>query len=259
MNKIVLTITFALLCIGFAFGAYRFFTSRTETQSFELENDASVLETAPAPVTEDRPAENKTADEPEPTEPTDDTEEHSVSSIDTNPIPVESVPEPEPEPEPETKSVSAPSITDRLVSFGHEDRPSRNIDTIIIHSSYDALGDEPYSVSGIIEEYRQYGVAAHYLIDRGGKIYRLVEDRDVAYHAGVSAMPDGRTGVNAFSIGIEIVEKDTDSPTEAQYAGLNDLLGYLKSKYAIEYVLGHDDIAPGRKTDPWNFDWSQLW
>ena len=152
----------------------------------------------------------------------------------------------------------SPVLVDRLVSFGHEDRSSRDIDTIIVHSSYDALGDDPYSVSGVIEEYRQYGVAAHYLIDRKGVIYRLVEDRDVAYHAGVSTMPDGRAGVNAFSIGIEILEKDTDSPTSSQYASLSALVAFLRSEYPIRYVLGHSDIAPGRKTDPWGFDWEKM-
>ncbi|NTW14796.1 MAG: N-acetylmuramoyl-L-alanine amidase [Candidatus Moranbacteria bacterium] len=158
----------------------------------------------------------------------------------------------------EVGGVRAPKITDRLVTFGYEDRSSRNIDTIVVHSSYDAIGDDPYSVSGVIEEYRQYGVSAHYLIDRKGGISRLVEDRDVAYHAGVSTMPDGRTGANAFSIGIEVIEKDTDSPTSAQYASLRSLVTYLKGEYDIKYVLGHRDIAPGRKTDPWGFDWSRM-
>jgi hypothetical protein len=150
------------------------------------------------------------------------------------------------------------SVIDRLVSFGYENRSSRDIDTVIVHSSYDALGKDPYSVSGVIAEYKQAGVSPHYLIDRKGIIYRLVEDRDVAYHAGVSKTPDGRSGVNAFSIGIEVIGKDTDSPTSAQYASLRSLIASLKSKYSIKYVLGHSDIAPGRKTDPWGFDWKEL-
>lgn len=158
----------------------------------------------------------------------------------------------------DTGSASDFSVTDRLVSFGYESRSSRDIDTVVVHSSYDALGSDPYSVSGIINEYRQYGVSAHYLIDRKGTIYRLVKDRDIAYHAGVSKVPDGRTGVNGFSIGIEVVEKDTDSPTSAQYASLRVLVASLKKKYPIKYVLGHDDIAPGRKTDPWGFDWKEM-
>lgn len=158
----------------------------------------------------------------------------------------------------EPKKTTGLSVTDRLVSFGYENRSSRDIDTVVVHSSYDALGNDSYSVSGIIEEYRQYGVSAHYLIDRKGAIYRLVEDRDVAYHAGVSKMPDGRSGVNEFSIGIEVIGKDTDSPTSSQYASLKSLIASLKSKYSIKYVLGHSDIAPGRKTDPWGFDWKEL-
>ncbi len=150
------------------------------------------------------------------------------------------------------------SSIDHLVSFGYEKRTSRTIDTVIVHSSYDALGNDPYSVSGVIAEYKQNGVSPHYLIDRKGAVYRLVEDINVAYHAGVSKMPDGRTGVNAFSIGIEVIEKDTDSPTSAQYASLRSLIASLKSKYHIKYVLGHSDIAPGRKTDPWGFDWKEL-
>ncbi|NTV55315.1 MAG: N-acetylmuramoyl-L-alanine amidase [Candidatus Moranbacteria bacterium] len=158
----------------------------------------------------------------------------------------------------EPKKTTGLSVTDRLVSFGYENRSSRSIDTVIVHSSYDALGNDPYSVSGVIAEYKEYGVSAHYLIDRKGTIYRLVEDHDVAYHAGVSKTPDGRSGVNAFSIGIEVLEKDTDSPTSAQYESLRLLIASLKSKYSIKYVLGHSDIAPGRKTDPWGFDWKEL-
>ncbi|MEI7750062.1 MAG: N-acetylmuramoyl-L-alanine amidase [Candidatus Moraniibacteriota bacterium] len=153
---------------------------------------------------------------------------------------------------------TSPSIIGRLVSFGYEKRVSRTIDTVVVHSSYDALGSDPYSVSGVIAEYKQSGVSPHYLIDRKGTIYCLVADHDVAYHAGVSKMPDGRTGVNAFSIGIEVLEKDTDSPTSAQYVSLRSLITSLKSEYPIKYVLGHSDIAPGRKTDPWNFDWKEM-
>ncbi|MEI6649882.1 MAG: N-acetylmuramoyl-L-alanine amidase [Candidatus Moraniibacteriota bacterium] len=158
----------------------------------------------------------------------------------------------------DTKSISGPTIVDRLVSFGYESRSSRDIDTIVIHSSYDALGSDPYSVQGVIAEYKQAGVSPHYLVDRKGTIYRLVEDRDVAYHAGVSKMPDGRTGVNEFSIGIEAIGKDTDSPTSAQYTSLRSLIASLKGKYPIKSVLGHSDIAPGRKSDPWGFDWKEM-
>jgi N-acetyl-anhydromuramyl-L-alanine amidase AmpD len=150
------------------------------------------------------------------------------------------------------------SITNRLVSFGFQKAQNRKIDTIIIHSSYDALGDDPYSVSGVIAEYKSYGVSPHYLIDRKGNVSRLVEDKNIAYHAGESKMSDGRTGVNAFSIGVEMLTTKKDKLTDAQYSALKLLISELKGKYEITSVLGHDQIAPGRKDDPWNFEWSRL-
>lgn len=146
------------------------------------------------------------------------------------------------------------NITNRLVSWGYEKASGRKIDTIIIHSTYNALGGDPFSLKKILNIYKSYGVSPHHIIDRGGKTYRLVADENVAYHAGESRMPDGRTGVNNFSIGIEIINNKTDKFTSEQYSSLNDLLRYLRSKYPIKYVLGHNQIAPGRKTDPWNFD-----
>ena len=150
------------------------------------------------------------------------------------------------------------SITDRLVSWGFQKSSGRKIDTIIIHSSYDAMGDDPYSVSGVIKEYLSYGVSPHYLVDRKGNIYRLVLDQNIAYHAGESKMPDGRTGVNDFSIGIEVLTTQKDAPTSAQYSALKLLIADLKGKYKITSILGHIQIAPGRKGDPWNFDWNKL-
>lgn len=158
----------------------------------------------------------------------------------------------------ETKKESATFIKQKLASWGHQSSSSRKIDTIVIHSSYDALGDEPYDLDGLIAEYKQYEVAAHYLIDRKGNVYQLIEDKDIAYHAGISSVPDGRMNVNFFSIGIELMNTKEDEYTSKQYKSLNELLDYLKSKYTIKYTLGHDDVAPGRKTDPWNFDWDQI-
>ncbi|MFZ2299573.1 MAG: N-acetylmuramoyl-L-alanine amidase [Candidatus Moraniibacteriota bacterium] len=150
-------------------------------------------------------------------------------------------------------------IIQRLMSSGFMvAQQARSIDTIVLHSSYDLAGTDPYSVSGIVKEYEDYGVSAHYLIDRAGKIYRLVADQNIAYHAGVSRMPDGRTDVNDFSIGIEMMNTETGQLTKAQYAAINDLVSYLKKRHPITSVVGHSDIAPSRKTDPWNFDWKKL-
>ena len=160
--------------------------------------------------------------------------------------------------EPSKDTSSGFKIINNLVSFGFQKSSGRSIDTLIVHSSYDAIGNDPYSVSGIIAEYKGYGVSPHYLIDRKGNVYRLVEDQNIAYHAGDSKMPDGRTGVNNFSIGVEIMTSKTDKPTQDQYAALNGLINYLKGKYKIKNILGHSQIAPGRKDDPWNFDWGKV-
>ena len=150
-------------------------------------------------------------------------------------------------------------IIDRLVGWGFTKSNNRSIDTIIIHSSYNAIGSDTHDLDDIInKEYKPNGVSPHYIIDRDGRVYRLVADQNIAYHAGVSKMPDGRTNVNDFSIGIEVVETQSESPSAAQYASLKSLIGYLKGEYKIKYVLGHSDIAPGRKDDPWNFSWGRI-
>lgn len=150
-------------------------------------------------------------------------------------------------------------IVDKLVSWGFGKANGRKIDTIIIHSSYNAVGKDKHDLDDIIyKEYKPYGVSPHYIISREGKIFRLVSDKNIAYHAGVSSVPDGRKNVNEFSIGIEIVNTASEKPNDKQYDALRDLIEYLKEKYEIKYVLGHSEIAPGRKDDPWNFEYGRI-
>lgn len=160
----------------------------------------------------------------------------------------------------ENKSPSASlKIVSKLVSWGYsKPQNSRTIDTIILHSSYNALGGGNYDLEKLIEEYKEYGVSPHYLIDREGDVYQLVNDKNIAYHAGESKMPDGRTNVNNFSLGIEIMNTESSNPTEKQYQSLNKLISHIKNNHKIKSILGHNQIAPGRKTDPWNFDWKEL-
>lgn len=159
----------------------------------------------------------------------------------------------------EAEEAREASITDRLMSTGFAvPSKARSIDTIVLHSSYNPNKGDAYGVSEIVQIYESYGVSAHYLIDRSGKVYRLVEDQNIAYHAGASKMPDGRKDVNNFSIGIEMINKEDTQFTKAQYEAVNDLIASLKKKHGIKHVVGHGDIAPTRKTDPWNFDWKKL-
>ena len=96
------------------------------------------------------------------------------------------------------------------------------------------------------------------VLARNGAIYRLVNEKNIAYHAGKSQLPDGRKSVNSCSIGIELVTSFSEAPTEAQINALVELVKDIKNRYKIKYVLRHSDIAPERKTDPWNMDWENF-
>ena len=151
------------------------------------------------------------------------------------------------------------NIIEKKVNFGFGvPAHKRTIDTVVLHSSYNSTGGDVYSVDKVIAIWKSYEVAPHYMIDRKGNIYRLVDDANIAYHAGVSKMSDGRTNVNDFSIGVEILNTKDDKYTDAQYTAVNNLIAYLKGKYSIKTVVGHMDIAPGRKDDPWRFNWKEL-
>ncbi len=135
---------------------------------------------------------------------------------------------------------------------------ARSIDIIVIHSSYCPNVDS-FSVKCVMDLYKQYGVSSHYLIGRGGEIYQLVKEKDVAYHAGVSRLPGtDRCNLNTNSIGIEIVNTHHTPPTQEQYDALEKLVKDIEQRYPIKYLVRHSDIAPDRKTDPWLFDWEMF-
>jgi len=151
-------------------------------------------------------------------------------------------------------------IIDKVVNFGMRPAENRIIDAVIIHSVYNASDGDKYDVDSVIKEFAHYGVSSHYIIGRDGTIYRLVDEKNISFQAGKSSLPDGRTNVNSCSIGIELITtKDSlDAPTERQIKSLTALVKDIQSRYKINYVLRHSDIAPGRKTDPWNMNWEEF-
>ncbi len=101
-------------------------------------------------------------------------------------------------------------------------------------------------------------VSAHFLIRRDGELIQFVPCSRRAWHAGVSRWRE-RERCNDFSVGIELEGCDRQEFAEPQYQALGLLLRHLRDRYPIEQVVGHSDIAPGRKTDPGPcFDWSRL-
>jgi AmpD protein len=100
-------------------------------------------------------------------------------------------------------------------------------------------------------------VSAHFFIRRDGKPIQFVPCSMRAWHAGASTWC-GRERCNDFSIGIELEGTDDQPYTDAQYATLARITKALKKAYPIGDIVGHSDIAPGRKTDPGPyFDWAR--
>jgi AmpD protein len=104
-------------------------------------------------------------------------------------------------------------------------------------------------------------VSAHVLIGRDGALTQFVPFGKRAWHAGRSSYC-GRAACNDFSVGIELEGTDEQAYTPAQYAALATVIGTLRHGYPSlrdAEVVGHSDIAPGRKTDPGPaFDWPLL-
>src|SRR6056297_1263363 len=107
-------------------------------------------------------------------------------------------------------------------------------------------------------EIRGQEVSAHLLVRRGGELVQFVDFDARAWHAGRSRFA-GRDNCNDFSIGIELEGTDDEPYTDAQYAALVAVTRALLIAYPAlsgEAIVGHSDIAPGRKTDPGPvFDW----
>jgi len=112
------------------------------------------------------------------------------------------------------------------------------------HASFDSL--------------RDLKVSSHFLIARDGQLIQFVSTLERAWHAGISSF-DGRSGCNDFSIGIELEGCD-DLPFETvQYETLGALTQCLLARFPIQHIAGHNEIAPGRKTDPGPFfDWQHF-
>ena len=100
-------------------------------------------------------------------------------------------------------------------------------------------------------------VSAHFLIRRDGGIIQFVPCGKRAWHAGVSQW-QGRSGCNDFSVGVELEGSDYVAFSDQQYKALVRLTRRLQRAYPIRAIVGHDTVAPGRKTDPGPcFDWQR--
>jgi N-acetylmuramoyl-L-alanine amidase len=103
-------------------------------------------------------------------------------------------------------------------------------------------------------------VSAHYLVSETGRVEALVPEAARAWHAGAGAW-GAVSDVNSRSIGIELANPGDAPFPEPQMAALERLLTGVMARWSIppERVIGHSDMAPGRKCDPGpRFDWRRL-
>lgn len=107
---------------------------------------------------------------------------------------------------------------------------------------------------------RQLTVSAHCCIFRDGTVTQYVPFDRRAWHAGQSQF-EGRGRCNDFSVGIELEGCDSQPFTPAQYHSLLSVTVAVSKAYPLitaKRIVGHSDIAPGRKTDPGpHFDWNR--
>jgi AmpD protein len=152
-----------------------------------------------------------------------------------------------------------------------DDRPSDTlVEMLVIHNI--SLPPDEFGGDGVIElftnrlnpsEHPYYQtvhslkVSSHFFIRRGGEIIQFVPCDKRAWHAGLSSW-GGRNQCNDFSIGVELEGSDRTGFTDDQYRALIRLSLLLQESYPIKDIVGHSDIAAGRKTDPGpHFDWDR--
>lgn len=134
----------------------------------------------------------------------------------------------------------------------------RNAQLVVIH--YTAEESAEKSLRTLRTRNSGGPVGVQYLIDRDGKIYQLVKDDKAAWHAGGGRW-GGMSNLNASSIGIELDNSGYDAFPDAQVDALVALLDDICKRDRIprRSVIGHEDLAPGRKIDPGAlFPWKKL-
>ncbi len=161
-----------------------------------------------------------------------------------------------------------------LPSPNHDTRPHPAfINTLVIHAISlppDCFGDhfvEDFFCNQLDDSENAYfksiahlKVSSHFYIKRDGQLLQFVATHERAWHAGLSELR-GLDTVNDFSIGIELEGCDSQPFTDEQYTALTNLSKVLIATYPAisrQRLVGHNEIAPGRKTDPGPcFDWAR--
>ncbi|NOD74636.1 MULTISPECIES: N-acetylmuramoyl-L-alanine amidase [unclassified Ruegeria] len=140
-------------------------------------------------------------------------------------------------------------------NFG-ERRDGLTPSLIVIH--YTAMDSAQAALERLCDPKAE--VSAHYLIGNDGTLWQMVREEDRAWHAGAGEW-DGKDDINSRSIGIELDNTGLHPFSEPQMTTLETLLPRIMNTWSISAsgVIGHSDMAPGRKSDPGpHFDWQRL-
>ncbi len=152
-------------------------------------------------------------------------------------------------------------------------RPGGEVSLLVIHNislpprrfggNYVELfftGKLPAGVHPYFDEIRDMEVSSHLYIRRTGRVIQFVSFDDRAWHAGKSVFR-GREACNDFAVGVELEGADDVPYADAQYRSLRLATLALTRRYPLitpDRIVGHEHIAPGRKTDPGPaFDWKR--
>ena len=154
-----------------------------------------------------------------------------------------------------------------------DERPDSSISLIVIHAIslppglFNPLpvlaffqGTLNHEMDAYFEAIKTVRVSSHLVIGRDGAMYQPVAFDQRAWHAGESSF-SGQSGCNDFSIGIELIGAEEGPFTDAQYRVLATVCQRLCQTYDIpvDHIVGHRDIAPGRKVDPGaDFDYGRI-
>ena len=141
-------------------------------------------------------------------------------------------------------------------SPNYDTRNASAIEGIVLHATADD-GDEARSLAWLCSPKSR--VSCHLMVSRAGRVTRLVGDRQRAWHAGLSWWR-GTSDVNSITLGIELANRNDGEPyTAAQYARVAAIVShYCAQGLSVDDVVGHEEIAEGRKTDPLGWDWDRF-
>ncbi len=168
-----------------------------------------------------------------------------------------------------------------LLSSHHNARPAGSIiDLIVLHAISLPVGRfeseyiEAFFMGNLdvmsnpdFADLSDTRVSAHFVVDRKGKVTQFVPTSRRAWHAGQSSWPDvegeARENCNDYSVGIEMIGDESNPFTQAQYRETARLCRTLMAEYhgiTTQRIVGHQDIAPGRKWDPGKqWDWAKFY